>query len=223
MKKTEIIFNNDFKYDKKNKLNRSNKIIPIELINSIEKIGITSEQLDDINIPIFKYKTQITIHGLPERQIKEKLHGYKRIVNNLNKSIGIKYNAIDLEKKRYIYKVNSITPDKYFRIDYNKSTLIKQTLIKDKYHLDQTIKEYKERISTIKINCTFYGNFNCYIAKSFIGIYAILEIDINAIYQNQIWKLLRSEERRVGKGVDLGGRRIIKKKNKTNNCSSKAK
>ena len=27
--------------------------------------------------------------------------------------------------------------------------------------------------------------------------------------------LMRSEERRVGKGVDLGGRRIIKKKKKT--------
>src|SRR6266540_5808869 len=29
----------------------------------------------------------------------------------------------------------------------------------------------------------------------------------------------RSEERRVGKGVDLGGRRIIKKKKKQNNTS----
>src|SRR5438067_4260225 len=39
-------------------------------------------------------------------------------------------------------------------------------------------------------------------------------LDLNALVAN-LEKMLRSEERRVGKGVDLGGRRIIKKKNNT--------
>ena len=35
--------------------------------------------------------------------------------------------------------------------------------------------------------------------------------------------IARSEERRVGKGVDLGGRRIIKKKKKRNKKNNKKK
>src|SRR3989449_9580736 len=49
------------------------------------------------------------------------------------------------------------------------------------------------------------------------GVLAYLILSINVYLESQafgVFRLGRSEERRVGKSVDLGGRRIIKKKKK---------
>src|SRR2546426_1790944 len=53
-----------------------------------------------------------------------------------------------------------------------------------------------------------------------ITVKATLTIPPGAVAQNTTITMTmdRSEERRVGKGVDLGGRRIIKKKNKRSNA-----
>ena len=44
---------------------------------------------------------------------------------------------------------------------------------------------------------------------------AILLYGVRTFLSKNNFRAIRSEERREGKSVDLGGRRIIKKKNKT--------
>src|SRR5258708_18645486 len=48
--------------------------------------------------------------------------------------------------------------------------------------------------------------------ESGTGFFRKMLVEVGMAAKNGAIKLVRSEERRVGKGVDLGGRRIIKKK-----------
>jgi len=64
-KNLQSLFSSDMKeYDKKHKLNTSHKVLSMDLINKIEREGITTEMLDDLDQPIYKYSTQITVHGI---------------------------------------------------------------------------------------------------------------------------------------------------------------
>lgn len=69
MKVIESLFETGV-YDSKNILNKSDKVISQSVLENIESEGITSEILDTLGVPVFKYKTQITIHGLfPELMV----------------------------------------------------------------------------------------------------------------------------------------------------------
>jgi hypothetical protein len=51
-------------------------------------------------MPIFRYRGQLTLHGIFESENKSiTIGGYKNIIVNGNGSIGVKYNAIDYDKK----------------------------------------------------------------------------------------------------------------------------
>lgn len=104
LKDINIIFESDKKdFDNKHKLNVSLKKVPESIINQIND-GITSETLFDLQrqYPIFVYKTQVTIHGIFENSIDSYQYGYKNLIVNKNKSLGIKYNAIDECKRQKI-------------------------------------------------------------------------------------------------------------------------
>jgi len=83
--------------------NRSHRTIDPVVITEIEEKGITSEQLKELHVPVFKYKTQITIHGLFPEIGAGRIGGYKFLIRNQNGSLGVKYNAVDHAKKERIY------------------------------------------------------------------------------------------------------------------------
>ena len=93
----------DSEYDSKHINNLApNKDIPDSLIETINK-GITLEQLDELShLPICHYKTQITIHGKCPALKNNKVYGYSALVVNSNKSLGVRWLAIDLVKKNRI-------------------------------------------------------------------------------------------------------------------------
>ena len=92
-------------YDKKHKLNTApNLNIPESVVESLRKEGLTIENIDELTkqgFPVYKYRTQITIHGIcPELKSKRSAGGYVTLERNENKSLGINWRAID-EKKKY--------------------------------------------------------------------------------------------------------------------------
>jgi hypothetical protein len=89
VKDKKELFSKDSGFDTPKKINRSAEIVPKEILEEIEN-GITYETLNSINLPVFKYKTQITIHGLFDQLTKNYIGSYKSIFQNANKSIGIK-------------------------------------------------------------------------------------------------------------------------------------
>lgn len=100
-------------FDKKNKLNRAaDHKFTVDFLNKIEKEGLTYEQLLELesNVPIFKYFTQITVHGIFDTEITVYgVGGYKNLIINKNKSLGIRYNAIDYRKKLTLAKLVAAT------------------------------------------------------------------------------------------------------------------
>ena len=103
---TELLNQSDSNFDKKNKINRGYGIVPENVVADIESNGITSELLDQFKFPVFKYKTQITLHGKFETGNNYFITGgYKNLIVNKNKSLGVRYSAIDIKKKLLIYNI----------------------------------------------------------------------------------------------------------------------
>ena len=84
------------------RVNVSNKRANITA-EQIER-GVTIEELVNIGVPVYRYETQVTIHGnLPGIETK-RVCGYKSLMVNGNGSLGVRYVAIDGEKKKLIKK-----------------------------------------------------------------------------------------------------------------------
>lgn len=86
-------------------LNQSTKDIPQHFIEQIENGSITSLMLEELNdiVPIYVYKTCITIHGnLPKIDI-QRIGGYKNVIQNGNGSVEFRYSAIDCKLKKELY------------------------------------------------------------------------------------------------------------------------
>lgn len=80
--------------------------------------GITIEELESIGVPVYRYQTQVTIHGTLPGLTKERVAGYKCLIQNGNGTVGVRYVAIDAEKKRLIDKACKAT-DSRFRGSFN--------------------------------------------------------------------------------------------------------
>jgi len=94
----ETIYTGSFNTPKK--LNRSTHKLASEFIEAIEAGEITSQLITKIPLPIFIYKTCITIHGnLPDIE-RQRIGGYKNIIQNANGSLEIRYSAIDYNIKK---------------------------------------------------------------------------------------------------------------------------
>ena len=175
-------------------LNRSPKTIPMEIIDNIEKNGLTVENLDvikkELELPIFQYSTQITVHGVAPRELKDRLFGYKLITNNKNKSIGISYKAIDRKKKLLIADV--IRKDRYFNTSINNALNIYRYIkIENIADINKNLKIFKDKIKVISPN--FIGDINVNLYNlPFYGKFIALEITVKAIYQKYVWEFIES-------------------------------
>ena len=179
-------------YDSKKILNRSEKKIPKNMLETIEK-GVTSEQLDAFKVPVFKYGTQITIHGIfPDLEHNLRIGGYKRIFQNKNKSIGVKYEAIDFDKKKRIYRAFEHVHGFRTYQDSKDFKCYIRIPVKDREEALKKIEDLKPLYD--KINLQFGDKDLYYAMVPFMGHifhYAILEICIYAIYEKDISKLYR--------------------------------
>ena len=106
-KDIELLLEKNGKTDSKHILNTCpNKTISDEILNEIENVGVTFERMTELSkkIDIFRYRTQITIHGIFSELQNNRIGSYKNLFQNKNKSIGVKWDAIDKEKKSFIYE-----------------------------------------------------------------------------------------------------------------------
>jgi hypothetical protein len=93
-------------FDTPKKLNRSGRTVPETYIEQIEAGECSSATILELQIlvPIFTYKTCITIHGnLPEIG-RTHIGGYKNLIQNGNGSLEIRWSAIDYKAKKMISK-----------------------------------------------------------------------------------------------------------------------
>jgi len=186
MKKEDVLFNSESGYDHKNILNRSTIKIEEEVLDQIDK-GVTYEwlkkTLEEKKIPLFVYKTQITLHGIFPEFDTIRTFGYQNIFQNKNKSIGIKYSAIDGEKRKRI-----ATKLKYLGFRYSvKSTDHYYGIFKE---IDKdTFEKVKAEMFALynKVDTSlFSGTRQLYVAQGYGTKYLVLEIRINLIPEEDV-------------------------------------
>lgn len=190
-KDIETILENSGQIDKKHKLNTCpNQIIKDKILNELETSGATLERLDELNktIDIFRYKTQITIHGIFSELLNNRIGSYKNIFQNKNKSIGVKWEAIDYDKKKNIY-----SKLEYF--DFSTIHNSKEFAAVKTFRVF-TKDEYNEKLRELKVieqridKTLFFGYCGIYTYKDWGVVYLQLVVSINAIYNKNINKLI---------------------------------
>lgn len=196
-KKPEEIISDEINFDTRKGLNRSDKVVPKEVIEEVEEQGMSLERLEELGLPIFKYQTQITVHGVFEGIGSGRVGGYKNLLANQNQTLGIKYNAIDLEKKRIISKTlrldrdfNNIEGGFTSRMDSRGFEIYKRRIAENKEQYLKVVEELKEESKKIPSN---------FIGKKIVNAYNIwgrivveLLIDFKAIKQDNLWSFISS-------------------------------
>lgn len=182
-----MLFTKDGKSDSKHILNTTKKIVPNDMLERIER-GITLEDLDVISksYDVYKYQTQITIHGLFGELKNNYVAMYKNIFQNKNKSIGIRWNAIDCKKRlRLFERLGEILG---FRTVYNSQELF-CWIIRD--YNEQNLKELRTIYDRIDSDL-FIGRKDLFSAVYYYRKIIVLQLNINAFYERDFDKIILS-------------------------------
>lgn len=193
MKNLETFFETS-NFDSKNITNKGTQIIQQSALDKIEREGATLEFIQELKAPIFKYKTQITIHGLFPELKNNYLGGYKSIFQNKNLSIGVKWNAVDHTKKKQIYE----TIKRYCK-NWSISKNSSEYFIYKTSKTFNNKEEYKTLLESTKAELThidnklFYGNTGVYLSQHIFGGYFLVTyINIGGILQDNVDKCIEN-------------------------------
>lgn len=181
-----------FESDKKSKLNKLDFEVDSSVLRRIED-GCSIETLEALNLPIFYYQTQITIHGKFPNLETSRIGSYQNIAQNKNLSIGIKYNAIDTKKKNIIEKALCYSNKNNMKFSSFKNSsrfvVFTSTIIDDEKHAIDVAKKYNNFISNLPKDIVL-GNYSVYFVNIYGVVKCVLTIDINAIYQENLYKFI---------------------------------
>lgn len=181
----EFFYTSEGLVDSKHILNTNpDKEIDISYLDLLEKEGVTLEQLKEFEkegLDIFRYKTQITIHGIFPTLKSKRIGDYKSLIENKNRSIGVKWRAIDLDKKKEVFNLfcryhkgfNIVSSSQHF-------FLRKYDFINDKEDFEKKYAELKEIACKIDKKL-FYGNVSIFTAKYIGQLLLVMDIRLNAI------------------------------------------
>ena len=198
MKQLEQFFSIETEYDKKHKLNTCNKQVPLEYLASIEK-GCSIEQLEEMmreKFDVFKYKTQITIHGIFPELSTNRIGWYVNLTQNKNKSIGVRYTAIDHEKKKRLFGLLSKVSE--WRVQENsaqyyicKMQVLPNDWEKNRDKVLEIVRKYEAEAKKID-KSLFVGNVSCYVAQGLFYSYMCLVVNICCFYEKNFGKLFEN-------------------------------
>jgi hypothetical protein len=199
MQKVESIFEKDSGFDHKNITLKCDKVVPDSFLKAIEA-GVTSEELEGFaraGLKIFKYKTQVTVHGIFGELHKNRIGGYVNLFQNKNLSIGIRYGAIDESKRERIKE-----KIRYAGFSYRRNStdhcfeMVKRVEPSNKEESKQRLEAMlaiKAKIDT----SLFTGGVYIYTAQAFGLVYIVLEVHVSTIPEKNVdkfWQSLVSQE-----------------------------
>lgn len=187
---TQVLVDSNFESDKKNKTNKCDVKVSLEVLQSIEN-GCPIEVLENLNLPIFYYNTQITIHGTFPSLNVSNIGEYKNIIQNGNKSVGVKYSAIDWNKKTIIRDAVRLNTENEWKCGYNSSEfyVYKAKQVNTESEMKDVVSEYKNDLTKFNKDVVF-GNYQVFVSKVYGQIFVVLKVEINAIYQDRLYEFI---------------------------------
>jgi hypothetical protein len=179
--KLETLYTERGNYDTRKVLNLSKTSITTETLEAIEANGVTLEQLNDLGVPVCKYKTQITLHGVFPELNAGRVGGYKCLVRNLNGSLGVRYIAVDHAKKHAVY---SALHAEGWHIQKNSSeyfAFFSFGVVTEKAELLKQVETLKEKSKTLN-TALFYGSLRVTAyGLPYGGYYSALVLDLGCL------------------------------------------
>ena len=177
-------------FDHKNITNKCNQKVDQKYLDIIEAQGATFELLETIGVPVFKYQTQITIHGLFSELNNNRIGGYYNIFQNKNLSIGVKYTAIDRLKKERIFKILRALYG--WNIENNSSDYCayfwsSRFDTKEKYL--ELLPQFNEIAAKINTSL-FFGGSGVELVKGMFGYYIRVALHIGSISEVNVNELI---------------------------------
>lgn len=162
--------------------------------DTLEK-GVTLEQLESLNVPVLRYATQLTIHGkLPSFNPAARPGGYRSIFRNANGSVGVKYPAVDLEKKLLIERaVRASRWEKKREVLWHTNRtssgfeLIRYFTVSDESEREGQKKAALELLRSVP-RTLYYGSASAFSLAYGAG-YGVV-VDLGAAPESHIWQLV---------------------------------
>lgn len=205
-KNVETVFSKDGIVDSKHIKNTSPEFVDSEILDEIDQKGVTLERLkhfESMGLDVYKYMTQITIHGLFNKSDFSRISGYKFIFQNKNMSIGVKWGAIDSDKRDKLYHYISMSSYKFSRLKNSTiDCMMKTESAKD-------VEDYKVKLENLKSiankidSSLYYGR--TYITKYQMYGFVILSliIEVNAFPEENMEKLVWQITDKTKKELDI--------------------
>lgn len=186
IKAGEHLFSCDCGYtDTRHKVNLAHKSVPESVLREVEN-GCSIETLESIAaaFPICKYKTQITIHGKFPPLETERIGRYKNIVRNKNKSVGIRWTAIDYEKRKRLFRLARICADWGTVENSTAYYLERVAVVHSQEELDSAIVRFGAEANRINAaQSLFKGGCNILKVPFWGRVYVLLRVAVNSFYE----------------------------------------
>lgn len=179
--KIQDLFEKVSKYDSKHINNLSTKKVPQKLLDAVEN-GCSYETLLELakGYPICRYQTQITVHGIFNDLETRRVGVYVNLCKNKNKSLGIRWSAIDYNKKNELFTTIR-TVDRAWHIVKNSQQfyLVQMVFAKDKDDYARTLADFKRKAASIDTSL-FTGSVSAYGMLDVFGrVYVVLKVIVN--------------------------------------------
>jgi hypothetical protein len=178
MKITEVFQTMDIFRDEKarRRLNIADDVVPNIDVHTLEN-GVTIEQLENLNVPVLQYQTQITIHGKFRLGNVNLPNG---LIWNQNQSLGVRYSLIDFEKKKRLQGVSYLAKSGW-RVSIDSQECVVYKMFTDK---QSTIDCYNN------VNSDLFVGRKEAVALIY-GRFAVI-ITVNAIYEKDFWSFCKA-------------------------------
>ena len=178
-------------YDSKHIKNLSNKKVPQQLLEAVEN-GCSYETLLQLakGYPVCKYQTQITVHGIFNDFGTRRVGVYVNLCKNKNQSLGIRWSAIDYNKKNELF-TQIRTVDRAWRIVKNSQQfyLEQMVCVKDQDEYARTLAAFKQKAAIIDTSL-FTGSVSAYGMMGMFGrVYVVLNVVVNCFPLQNMQKI----------------------------------
>lgn len=206
-------------YDRKHINNlAASKAIPQNIIDRLRVDGLTIEDIESLSkkgYPICKYATQITVHGVCKKlESNRSVGGYVSLVLNQNKSIGVRWIAIDGTKRNEIEMY--VRNFGWSRFQDSTSDYFQMTKSYTKENVDEFLAIAK-RIDT----SLFFGNCYVFSFSMYFRNYVAIKVVPFGIYQKNVENLISqmagvpfSEAKEVSEKAEAEKRKKIDERNR---------
>lgn len=185
------LFKKSSAYDKKHIKNLSTKKVPAALLQAVEE-GCSFEALEKLakGFPICKYQTQITVHGIFDDPSTRCVGFYVNLTKNKNQSLGIRWTAIDHEKKENLFHYVKLMDNEWqIKEDSNSFYMCKMVRVSSQEALQKAQERYQAEVDKIDVNL-FTGSANVFKLEGLWGVvYVGLALVIQCFPEGSFWQI----------------------------------